>query len=58
MTPDMEGLGLLWWEHLPRLDPGMVAGEQEARAEDRTLEQEVVMGLKTCGEQSCFMKSQ
>ena len=42
VTPDMQGLGLLWWAHLTRLDPGMVAREQEAGAEDRPLEQEVV----------------
>ena len=58
VSPDMQGLGLLWWAHLPRLYPWMVAREQEARAEDRSLKQEVVLGLKTCMEQSCFVNSQ
>ena len=57
VTPDMQGLGLLWWAHLPRLDPGMVAREQETRAENISLKQEVVVGLKTCGKQSCLVNS-
>ena len=45
VTPDMQGLGLLWWAH----PHGMVARQHKTRAKDRGLKQEVVVRLKTGG---------
>ena len=49
VTPDMQGLGLLWWAHLPRLDPRMVAGDQVARAKDSPLDRRLSWDSRLVG---------